>query len=330
MKLKIFILIVLVFSIGFLLFSDTVSTPDQPGEHNGKRPNLTFLGLLFSAKYILMILIGLIALLLLLTRKLSDKLKITLLLLSTFLFGLVQNIPGKFFSSFAMHPSPMCTVTKSLLYGFRIPFLVSLLVIFLLTLIGPKLFCGYICPIGAIQELISRLANKIKLKPVKFNFRMAHGIRLGLFIVFIFISATAILTALTPKGKLVPKSIYDYLNPFHGLELELDPLLVNNLIHYLPLILTIILAFKIYRPFCHFVCPLGMVANYLEQVSLFRISLKKNSCTHCNICINKSPCTAVEDIIKDSNLRPDCYTCNICVETCPEKALKIGTKKSFS
>jgi polyferredoxin len=276
-----------------------------------------------------MILIGLIVLILLLTRKLNDKLKITMLLLSTFLFGLAQNIPGKLFASFAMHPSPMCTVTKSLLYGFRIPFLVSLVVIFFLTLVGPKLFCGYICPIGTIQELVSRLAKKLKLKQVKFNFRIAYGIRLGLFILFILISATAVLTALTPKGKLVPKSIYDYINAFHGLELELDPILVNNLIHYLPFILTIILAFKMYRPFCHFICPLGMVANFLEQSSLFRISFKKDSCPHCDICIKKSPCTAVEDILKNSTLRPDCYTCNICVETCPENALKIGIKKTL-
>jgi polyferredoxin len=330
MTLKRVLIFFVVLTVGLLLFSEAAANPAQLGEKAEKRPHFTFLGLLFGAKYILMIIIGLTALILLVTRRMKDTLKITLLLLSTLLFGLVQNIPGKFFSSFAMHPSPMCTVTKSLLYGFRTPFLVSLLIIFFLTLIGPKLFCGYICPIGAIQELVSRLANKMKVKPYQFNFRIAYGIRLGLFILFIFISATAILTALTPKGKLVPRSIYDYVNAFHGLELELDPSLMNNLIHYLPFILTVLLAFKIYRPFCHFVCPLGMVANFLEQSSLFRISLKKKSCTRCNICIQKSPCTAVEDIIKESNLRPDCYTCNICVEICPENALKIGIKKTLT
>jgi len=33
-------------------------------------------------------------------------------------------------------------------------------VIVFLTLLGPKLFYGYVCPVGAIQELVAMLADR--------------------------------------------------------------------------------------------------------------------------------------------------------------------------
>jgi len=324
------LLFVITLFSGQILFSQTVEKGvKHAGQHMGRGHRFTFLEFLLSPKFILMLIIAAVALILLLTKKMKKSFKISLLLISTFLFGLLQNIPGDFFSNFAMHPSPMCASTKPLLYGLRIPFMVTLFVIFLLTLIGPKLFCSYVCPIGAVQELVTMLGDKLKIKRYKFSFRLAYGIRMGLLILFLCISATAIIYVITPNGRMIPKSIYDYLNAFHGFEFEIQEGLIENIFHYLPFILTLILAIKIYRPFCHFVCPVGIYAHCLEQMSLFRVTLKKNSCTDCNICIEKSPCTAMTDILKDSNLRPDCYACNVCVESCPEKALIIGTRTTL-
>jgi polyferredoxin len=280
----------------------------------------------FISKYYAMIILGIIVLALLLTKKMKPKIRITILLISTFLFGIVGNIPLKPFSFFSMHPSPMC-VTKALLYGFRIPFMVTLGVILILSLVGPRLFCGYICPVGAVQELMSALADKLKIKRKSFNFTMANTIRLFIFVLFIFLSATAIVHVVF-EGNAYPQSIYDYVNPFHGLEISMPTGVFDALTHYLPFLLTVILAFKFYRPFCHFVCPIGLFTHWTEQVSLFKISLNRPKCTDCQICVKKAPCEAMDDILKDSTLRPDCYTCYACIKDCPEDALEIGTKRT--
>jgi hypothetical protein len=57
-----------------------------------------------------------------------------------------------------MHPSPMCSLTKLpgfvMQEGFWPPPLVAMLVLILiLSLVGKKLFCGWGCPLGALQEL---------------------------------------------------------------------------------------------------------------------------------------------------------------------------------
>ncbi len=298
----------------------------KAGEQVAKKKPPTFFTYLLQPKFIVMILIGLVVLILLRSNNMRKGIKVTLLLISTFLFGFAGNIPADFFHSFAMHPSPMCAATKPLLYGFGIPFIVTLFVIFLLTLIGPKLFCGYVCPVGAVQELIAMLSDKLSIKRFRTNFRIANAVRLILFLLFIFISATAILN-IVYKGQVFPRSFYDFINPFHGLEFGIEKTFIGYITHYVPFLLTLILSFKYYRPFCHFVCPIGLYTSFIEQVSLFRISFKKEKCTDCNICVKQSPCTAIPSILEGAELRPDCYTCNVCIEVCPEDALDIGVKR---
>lgn len=277
----------------------------------------------FVYKFSAMLILGIIVFLLLKTKKMKKTTKLVFLLLATFLFGYLGNV----LSSFAMHPSPMCAATKPLLYGLRIPFILTLAVIFLLTLIGPKLFCGWVCPVGAVQEMIAMLADKLKIKRNRFSFSTSQTIRLLIFILFIFLSATAVIHGVF-EGRTYAISIYDYINPFHGMEIGANEDLLGYLIHYLPFLLTVILAFKYYRPFCHFVCPIGLYTHFLEQIALFRITFKKDTCTNCNICLKKTPCTAIPEIMKGSALRPDCFACNDCIEKCPEDSFEIGIKRT--
>jgi polyferredoxin len=317
---KIFLSLSTLFLFSPVLFSQTA---EKAAEHAQRKPP-TLWDFLFRPKFIVMLVLGLAVFILLKTKKMNKGLKIGILLLATFLFGLL----GNWLSFFAMHPSPMCAATKSILYGFRIPFIITLGLIFLLTLIGPKLFCGWVCPVGAVQELIAMLADKLKIKRGKFPFTAAQTVRLLIFILFIFISATALLYTVF-KGRVYAISLYDYINPFHGFEFGAEEDFLEYIIHYVPFLLTIILAFKYYRPFCHFVCPIGLYTHWLEQIGIFRIRFKKNSCTDCGICTAKSPCTAIPEILKESNLRPDCYACNECIKLCPEDALDVGVKRTI-
>ncbi|NQT79230.1 MAG: 4Fe-4S binding protein [Candidatus Aminicenantes bacterium] len=315
--------------MSFFLFLALTNPVFASAQNVPKRRPATFCGFLLSPKFIIMLIIAAFVLILLLTKKMKNTIKVPLLLLSTFLFGIAANIPVKIFTSFAMHPSPMCAVTKSILYGFRIPMIVTLTIILILTLIGPKLFCGWICPVGALQELIAMLADKLKIKRIKWNFTVSQAIRLGIFILFIFLSGTAILN-LTQNGRVFSVSLYDYINAFHGFEFILQKSLLGNIINFLPFILTVVLSFKLYRPFCYLVCPMGILTQLIEQIALFRVSLKRPPCDDCGVCEKKAPCPTVPDILKNATLRPDCFSCNICVESCPKNAIEFGIKKTLS
>lgn len=284
-----------------------------------------FLNFLARPKYLTMLVLGLVAFALLVTKKMSVRVKVQLLLLSTFLYGIAANLPVEFFSGFAMHPSPVCAATKSLLYGFRMPMIVTLAVIVFLTMIGPRLFCGWVCPVGAVQELIAMLADKLRIRRRKWDFRATQAVRVAIFLAFIFLSWTAVIHVTDANGTTA-LSLYDYINAFHGFEINFQPGLLANLTHFLPFLLTLGLAFVAYRPFCYLVCPIGLLANLLEQAALFRIVVRRDKCTGCGSCYGSTPCPAVPELLKGSVLKPDCFACAACVNRCPTGAFKVGIR----
>jgi len=305
------------------LLAHPVFLAAQPGSGKGRQGAGVF-AVLGRPKFVTMLAIAIIAMVLLLTRKMKNPIKVPILLLSTFLYGIAANLPTKLFAGFSMHPSPICAATKSILYGFRPPMIATLAVILALTLVGPKLFCGWVCPVGAVQELIAMLADKLRIRRRKWNFRFTQGVRVGIFVLFVFVSGTAILHSTAQNGQTVALSLYDYINAFHGYEIGLQPTLIDNLFHFLPFILTLGFAFLFYRPFCYLVCPIGLLTNLVENVGLFRVVLRRPACNDCGACTAKSPCPTVPEILKDAAYRPDCFSCTVCVNSCPSKSLGFG------
>jgi polyferredoxin len=202
-----------------------------------------------------------------------------------------------------------------------------LTVIGVLTLVGPKLFCSYICPVGAVQELAASFSTNKKIKQWRINFSVLNGIRVSVFLIFLVFSVTKIYH-IVYKGQVYGLSVYDKINPFHGFEFQSAQTYLGTFLHYLPLILTILLAFKMYRPFCYAVCPIGLFSNILEQLGLNRLTFVKNNCNDCNLCVTKTACPAISEILKSSEFRPDCFACNRCITSCNQNALRYGIKKT--
>ncbi len=126
------------------------------------------------------------------------------------LFGILPALPlGKFASGMGLHPSPVCTITKPFMFlnaggGVPVIFITILAFIAVFSIIGNKLFCGWACPIGAIQELFNQIPLPKKLKII-LSFRVTNPIRITIFLVF--------LTLVFASGT----GIYGYFNPFHFL-----------------------------------------------------------------------------------------------------------------
>jgi len=251
-----------------------------------------------------------IGLLFLMKSRVRRTLRLVSLVLMLFAFGVVLILPlGDFARGMSIHPSPVCIVTKPFLFlnaGRHVPvvFLSILAFVAVFTIIGNKLFCGWVCPIGAIQEIFHRIPLPKKLK-FKLPFRISNTVRFVLYIVFLIVVFTA------------GVSIYDYFNPFEFLfwEFQLPMILVFAV--------TLIAAVFIFRAFCYLICPLGLVTWVLEHLSLVKVRVNKEKCTNCNLCVDASPCPAVPSILEERRSRPDCHACGRCIEVCPEKALEF-------
>jgi polyferredoxin len=223
-----------------------------------------------------------------------------------------------FFARLAPHPSPLCAFAKPIMFSLEMQQLVVppvfagvLAVIALLSIVGNKLFCGWVCPIGALQEIFYLLPNR--LKKVKLPFNVANSIRMGVLVMFI--------PLLISFGVYV----YGYFNPFEILHWPFD---TDFWALYAWAVTGIMIIFSlfIYRPFCHIMCPIGALTWLLEHISFVRIHLRESKCNNCRLCIKESPCFGMKAIVEEKRIKPDCYACGKCIAVCPTRALEFSIK----
>ncbi|MFC1530154.1 4Fe-4S binding protein [Gemmatimonadota bacterium] len=263
--------------------------------------------LLFSLKYGLALIFVIGGTALIWIGKMNKTLRIVLMTLIFIIFGGIV---------IGVHPSPVCATTKPLVYGLRNPFLAMLIFIGAVSLLANKSFCAMACPGGALQELIYRLPlKKRKNRKPKVAFRVSNTVRsimAGLYLLLAIVAGI---------------SIFEYINffeIFHWTIPEGTLLLIT-----LGLVITAVLIVSafLYRPFCYFLCPMGLLTWLVEQIGLSRINLDRATCTDCQICVHVSPCPSVEGILEGKKIRGDCHLCGDCIESCPEDSLSFGFRK---
>jgi len=291
-----------------LLVASSFVVADEEEEHRPAKKG--FFDLLLLPRYWMAAIFASLGLILLASGRLSWNLRGALLPIIFFVFAVIYALPwGTFAKYMGQHPSPVCTITKPILRiaagkAIQTIFFVSLTAIGLLSIIGNKLFCGWVCPIGAYQELVHRIPLPTKAK-VSIPFGIANTVRIAVFVIFVIVAFAA------------GKEIYEYFNPFEFLHWKFEAIGIAIFAG-----LTIA-ALLLWRPFCYFLCPMGLVTWLLEQISLVRIKVNHPQCDMCGKCTAKSPCPAVPSILEEKKLRPDCFACGRCIDLCPREGLSF-------
>jgi polyferredoxin len=91
--------------------------------------------------------------------------------------------------------------------------------------------------------------------------------------------------------------------------------------------LILVLSLFVYRPWCLFFCPFGLVGWLAEKVSFFKIKVDYDKCISCRACSKACPSTVMDAILKQDRVIPDCFSCGTCMEICPVKAISFERGK---
>jgi polyferredoxin len=132
-------------------------------------------------------------------------------------------------------------------------FLIFLLPIIFALLFG-RIFCWWVCPLGAFQEFVHRIFHRGKVKTCSCPF-LQKAVYLKYFILIAIILAVI----------FFKKPILCGLDPFSALFCHwMTPISI------IILILLIIIGIFIFRPWCKYFCPYGAILSLLSKIRIFR------------------------------------------------------------
>ena len=180
--------------------------------------------------------------------------------------------------------------------------------IVLLTILFGKVFCGWVCHLGALQEFIYKSNRLNFLKSTRAQ-SVLRVMRYALF------------TALVIQLFITRENLFEQIDPFR---------IAFNMTSRYPfgwflLGLLLLTSLFIYRPFCNGACPVGLVLGFIEKVP-WAVAMHKNSnCTECGGCTRTCSTGAISN---NEAIKQDvCIMCGECIETCKHNGILPSTGK---
>ena len=198
--------------------------------------------------------------------------------------------------------------------------------IVIVTFLLGTVFCGWICPFGTLQDLISSATKKVHIKSYNhlISTRFDRYLRLARY---------AMLTILIYFSiQQIVSEVHAYCIYHAVLSLGTNLSLTGGLIILAGVIIST--AFFIERPWCKYLCPYGALLGIMNKFSLFTIRRKASQCLYCKKCDNICPMNI--HISKKTSIRDiQCISCLKCTSEshCPikdEVIVESGIRPFFS
>jgi len=193
-----------------------------------------------------------------------------------------------------------------------------------LTVIAGRFFCGWLCPFGAILEVLFRVV------PIEWTItgntdrflKMVKYVNLVILLLIAFFFANKVL-AVYLVGIIEPFATFFHLD--------------GDLISWMWLILMLIMSSAISRFYCRYFCPLGAFFAVLSGICSFlklrqlSVNLPREGCKGCRLAQKKCQMDAIsyhEELNRPSIDDNECLLCNTCSASCPVVCEKLHPVRS--
>ncbi len=226
--------------------------------------------------------------------------------------------------------APLTAVATLLATGTLYGSLLWALVAIILTAFLGRFFCGFVCPVGAMNQCLGWLSRRghDPLERVAANrFAGAQALKYYfLFFLLLLAFMGTVQTGLIDPLPLIYRSINLAILPLVDARLNGPRFYVS--VWLLGLIFLTVAALNLLRPrfFCRYLCPLGAFFGLLASLSPWRLGKQEaGKCGDCRLCEEfcEGACRPSAAIITG-----ECVLCLNCLDRCPAGRITFANRPS--
>ncbi|HKZ43604.1 MAG TPA: 4Fe-4S binding protein [Anaerolineales bacterium] len=194
---------------------------------------------------------------------------------------------------------------------------VLMIIVFLSALIFGPAFCGWICPLGTIQEWFGKIGKKI------FKRRYNHFLsgKLDSILRYLrYLVLTWVLYVTAYSGKLIFSEYDPYFALFNFWTSEVA---ISGVVI---LFITLALSLVVERPWCKYACPFGAVLGLSNLIRIFKIRRVESTCKldgACDITCPMNIAVSEKTIVRD-------HQCISCLECTSEAKCPVAQTVTLS
>lgn len=208
-----------------------------------------------------------------------------------------------------------------------------ILLFVVLAILFGRLWCGWVCPLGFIQDVLNIIRKNFKFNPYFLSDKTKNIFRGISYTLFISIIVLSIISAISVFPWDLRKQVYlsvcqmcpsRYIFPYLGgwpIVHSFIPL-GYGIFTVISIIFTLFLgiSFFIKRTWCR-ICPSGLLLSFFNRGGLLRKEKDILKCRCCGVCLNV--CQLQNENVylekKKKNIDyADCIHCFHCIDSCPE------------
>lgn len=193
--------------------------------------------------------------------------------------------------------------------------IIGALIIFLgYSLIAPRVFCGWVCPVGLIASFAYFIKQKFGITKDTKILNLSKNLRYFLLILVLVLSFLLSIPAFENVS---------YIGIIQRGIIFLDVSVIFWIFA--------IFVFDLYlsdRGICSHICPLGAFYALSSKFSLIRVHYDMKNCSKCMDCKSVCPEKQVLNMVGKENgyVSSECISCGRCVDICQHNSLKFDIR----
>jgi polyferredoxin len=221
-------------------------------------------------------------------------------------------------------------------------------VIFIICILIGRAMCAWACPIGLIQDLITKTRSVFKVSSKEFSLKTHKKM---VVVKYAILFAVMILSISIGASFMADQATGEIYNSYFPAMAQSAPTCVGcptPIIRYIVMDvgfygkpnladwtswlqlfifgIFIVGAVAIPRFWCRYLCPMGALSSCFNKTCVLTIKKDHAKCTKCEVCADVCP-TRVRKVIDEKEdtrvVDTNCTYCLDCIEACPDKALTL-------